>query len=259
MLARVPEAEARLYDALRESFGRDVRTGVHLSSLLNPLKTYWDQRNGRPPLTDRDIGYFTAGRGHEDILTKLLATDFESTPEEEIDGIHCRPDFRAVTSRVIPAGEYAEFKTRRSNLPKTDTEAQDALRSYRDQVRGYMALKRREQMYLIVLSLLEGKIHKNPLSQSQPVIAVYRETMTPDELTAEWTELQNRRTLLQLGVKAMLPLCPAWMCGRWVKNPEYDPATDNKSRFNYFAVCPHYEPCQPQKRDPNRGAKRGSE
>ncbi|HSE45001.1 MAG TPA: hypothetical protein VLA89_06700 [Gemmatimonadales bacterium] len=250
MLTRVPEAEARLYDALRESFGRDVRTGVHLSSLLNPLKTYWDQRNGRPPLTDRDIGYFTAGRGHEDILTKLLATDFESTPEEEIDGIHLRPDFRAVTSRVIPAGEYAEFKTRRSNLPKTDTEAQDAFKSYRDQVRGYMALKRREQMYLIVLSLLEGK-GRDPLSPSQPVIAVYRETMTPDELTAEWTELQNRKTLLELGVKAMLPLCPAWMCGKWIKQPQ-----DAKDKFKYHPLCPHYESCQPQNRDPKRGAKR---
>jgi hypothetical protein len=246
LLTRDPAAERCLYEVLRESFAQDTRDGIHLSSLLTPLKEHWRRTSPPVPLTDSEIGYFTAGRGHEDILTRLLVEDFESTPEEVIDGIHLRPDFIAITNRVIPKGSHAELKTRRMNLPKTDAEAQTAFDTYRAQIRGYMALKRQPEMYLIVLSLLEGKT-KDPLSTSQPVIAVYKETMTDAELEHTRADLQNRKALLGAGVWSLLPLCPAWQCGGWRKA---------ESTWVYIVKCPYYAKCRPDLKDPKRGMKR---
>lgn len=238
MLARDPDAEKRLYDALRASFGTDERTGVHLSGLLNPRQTFYRARDPRP-LTNLEIGFFTAGRGHEDIVSRLLGSgDFELTPEEEIDGIHLRPDFLAKNDKIIPQGRHAEFKTRRSNLPKTDELAQDVFQSYRDQVRGYMALKRQREMYLIVLSLLEGKT-KDPLSRSGPVIAVYRETMADEELRTEREKILLNKSLLEIGVPSLMPLCWEFVCVEWV-NKELK------------AKCPYHPDCHPELKDPKR-------
>jgi hypothetical protein len=54
VIARDSRAEARLYDALRAQFGKDdtKRTDVHLSALLNPMQTHWQNVLGRPPLTN---------------------------------------------------------------------------------------------------------------------------------------------------------------------------------------------------------------
>jgi hypothetical protein len=249
-LSRVPEVEKRLYDALRGSFGTDERTGIHLSALLNPLQEYWRRQEGRPPLTDTEIGYFTAGRGHEDILARLLKDDFELTTEEEIEGIHLRPDFRALNDKIIPAGAHAEFKTRRSNLPKTDEEAQRVFQSYRDQVRGYMALKNQPEMYLIVLSLLEGR-NGDPLNPTRPVIAVYRETMSPSELADLRSALIMRKGVLVAGAHSLLPLCWEFLCGKWTKKKEWKHSV---AVWEYEPKCPYHGKCQPQLRDPKRGA-----
>jgi hypothetical protein len=224
---------------------------MHLTSLLNPRQTYWRALDPLP-ITDAEIGFFSGGRGHEDAVGKLLTADFIETPEVEIDGIHMRPDFQAVSDRIIPLGEYAEFKTRRSNLPKSDEEANDpkkGLGSYRDQVRGYMALKRRPTMYLIVLSLTEGKT-RDPLSSSAPVYAVYKETMTQEELTATREHLISMKILLGSPAGSdMMPLCWSWLCGKWVKALVRDGGA-----WSYVPRCPYYPKCAPQLSDPNRGA-----
>jgi hypothetical protein len=254
MIARDLVAERALYDALRASFGQDERTGTHLSALLNPLQEYWRRVEGRT-VTDADLMYFTAGRGHEDILSRLLGQDFELTPEAEIEGIHLRPDFRAISDRIIPKGKHAEFKTRRANLAKTDEEAQEAYKSYREQIRGYMALKDQDEMYLIVLSLLQGSKGDG----TKPVVAVYKETMTRGEMLALRTALIQRKILLESGVTSLLPLCWEFLCGKWVKKTEKVTAEDGwkstKATWTYEPECPHYASCKPQLRDPRRGAK----
>ena len=233
MIARCPELEPKWYDALRESFGSDAREGIHLSALLSPRQEFWKHVDPRP-LTDDELGYFTAGRGHEDALVRFLGADFKITESTEIDGIHLRPDFEAVSDRIVPRGAHVEFKTRRSNLPVNDDEAQTDFSNYRAQVRGYMALKRMNEMYLVVFSLTEGKTG-DPLSRSHPVFAIYRETATDAELEQEREKLQARRRGLldALAVSSAdaplpfntnrlefltLPLCEAWMCGK--RRPE---------------------------------------
>lgn len=244
-IRREPEREKGLYDVLRESFVRTERTGIHLTSCLEPRLHYWSRLKPQP-LTDAEIGYFAAGRGHEDAVGKLLVEDFVETPEEEIDGIHLRPDFQAVTNRIIPKDEFAEFKTRRSNLPKTDEEAATVFESYRDQIQGYMALKDRFEMYLIVLSLLEGKDRKDPLSTSKPVFAVYKETMTRPELVAKRSDLLARRQLVEKENPKVMPLCAAWKCVRNVKTP---------SGWQRVAACKWHRDCRPDLVDPQRECK----
>jgi hypothetical protein len=252
MLERMPDLEIALYEVLRESFIEQdlTRTGLHLTALLNPRQTYWRNLDPRP-LTNAEIGFFSAGRGHEDAVAKMLVQDFIETPEATIDGIHLRPDFQAISDRIIPCGEYAEFKTRRSNLPKSDEEANDpqrGLTTYRDQIRRYMALKRRTSMYLIVLSLTEGKT-RDPLSTSAPVYAVYKETMTTQELIEERSYLISMRILLQSPAGAQqMPLCWEFLCGKWHKALVRDGGT-----WSYIPRCPYYENCKPWETDPQRG------
>jgi hypothetical protein len=246
----MPDIEQRLIVALKEAFGKDTRTGLHLTDLLNPRQTYWKQLDPQP-ITDAEVGYFSAGRGHEDALSKLIGTDFELAAEDCIDGIHLRPDFRALSDRIIPRWEYCEFKTRRSNLPKSDDDANDPKRglvTYRDQIRGYMALKRRPAMYLIVLSLTEGKT-RDPLSTSAPVFAVYKETMTEEELAAIRDHLQAMKILLASPAGSdQMPLCWAFLCGKWVKALARDGGA-----WSYQPKCPWYGKCKPEETDSNRG------
>jgi len=253
MLARQPDIETKLYDVLRESFASQRRDGLHLTDLLNPRQYYWKQLDPQP-LTNGDIGFFAGGLGHEDAVARLLKEDFHETPEDIVDGVALRPDFVARSSRIVPEGSYVEFKTRRSNLPKSDDEANDPARgltTYRDQIRGYMALKQRPEMYLLVLSLTEGKT-KDPLSSSAPVFAVYKETMTPEELAQTRDTLMSRKILLQspAGVD-QLPLCWAFLCGKWTKALVRD-----GGGWSYQPKCPWYDKCRPQDTDPNRGGRR---
>lgn len=249
MLVRDPDAEVRLYDVLRESFGNDVRTGTHLSALLNPVQEHWRRTKPPIPKTNAEIGYFIAGRGHEDAIARLLEKDFVETVEEVVDGIHLRPDFVAVSDRIIPKGSHAELKTRRMNLPLLNSDLNKAFQTYRDQVRGYMALKRQSEMYLIVLSLLEGKT-KDPLSKSEPRIAVYKETMGELELLNLRNELQARKYDLEHGNWNQLPLCWDFLCGKWTPIK-----VGTEKKFVYLPKCPYYQACRPDLKDPKRGMK----
>jgi len=90
------------------------------------------------------------------------------------------------------------------------------------------------------------------LSSSAPVFAVYKETMTPEELAQTRDELISRKILLQspAGVE-QLPLCWAFLCGKWTKALVRD-----GGGWSYQPKCPWYEKCRPQDTDPNRGGRR---
>ncbi len=290
MIARCLALEVNFYDCLRESFGPQARGGIHLSGLVSPRQEFWQHAVPMVP-TDDELGYFTAGRGHEDALQRFLGQDFKHTEEALIDGILLRPDFEAISNRIIPLGEHAEFKTRRANLPKNDDEAQEAFSHYRHQVRGYMALKRRNTMYLVVFSLVEGKTG-DALSRSHPVFAVYVETMTDAELEAERQALQARRATLLLARAAhaagdtnavemellMMPLCEDWMCGKataampikcltpgcgkeyessikWARQHGAQTGHNIPVKWGYLPRCKWYQYCRPWEIDSSRGGR----
>jgi hypothetical protein len=279
VLTRQPDLEVKLYDALRESFGSADREGIHLTDLLTPRKKFWAHVEPLPP-TDGELGFFTAGRAHEDALQRFLGKHFVLSLPYRVEGIDMRPDFQAITNDIIPATQYAEFKTRRSDLPKDDHEANEKLSNYREQIRGYMTLLGRDEMYLIVLSLVEGKNPYDKFSKSKPIFAVYKETMTFEEREEMLARLFHNHRFLQAAlmteskdIAGILPLCPAWQCGKHVATlpvtcscgKEYktqsfaDKHADETGhwidfKWQYVPACKWYGSCKPHLIDKTRKA-----
>jgi hypothetical protein len=225
-------ATAALLDSVRASFTAP-REDIHLSDLVAaPRRAYW-QRVLPLPATDDEIGYWVAGRGHEDALGRIS----DLVPSEErawLPGegtssgaapIVFRPDF-------FWRGRPAEFKTRRANLAEPGQEAV-IYDSYIEQLRGYCAMLGVTEGYLIVLSLLEGR-DTNPLTPTRPEIRVYDVCFEAQELAAMREQLAQRRTALEAELVAdsvermaaalgerrpriapsRLALCKPWLCGK---------------------------------------------
>lgn len=231
---RAPALERTLLDQIRASFGNDARDGIHLSDLLNPRRSYWQRVLPMSP-TDHEIGYWVAGRAHEDALGRVAGLEaveqrfFYVLPAADAHAalvpISYRPDFNWL-------GQFAEFKTRRANLAQPGEEAV-VYDSYLDQLRGYCSIEGRTQARLIVFSLLEGE-RGNPLNPTHPEFAVYNVEFTQQELDNELAQLHERRDAFEaellghafeslgaaLGGRAphvepsRLPLCKPFMCGK---------------------------------------------
>lgn len=229
-IRRHPTLEAHLLDEMRRSFAEQERTTekIHVSDLLTPRRAYWSRVLPRP-LTDEEIGYFVAGRGHEDAVGRVSGVTQGET--REIDGIWLRADF--YTS--IPL----EFKTRRRGLAETDEDAAERYGHYIDQLRAYCALLEREAGWLWVLGLVAPTGSGNG---TRPEFQVWEITFTRDELQKEREELRVRRDALRVAwemasrqsatnlptvkILAPLPLCPAWQCGRAVPTQLEPPVCD---------------------------------
>lgn len=278
---------AALLTQMRNSFGLNVRDGIHLSDLLNPRRSYWARVLPMPP-TDDEVLYWTAGRGHEDALGRIAGLD--STPQQfyAVEGgeaISYRPDFTW-------QGLKAEFKTRRANLAQEGEETV-VYDSYLDQILGYCSIENERRATLIVFSLLEGRSN-DPLRPTHPEIRVYDVEFTQQELDNKREELLTRRadferelvahSMEQLAAAAgdrlariersAQALCKAWMCGKPTKvvdEPEFcrtcnkaithrpgalrnsHDVTPKQAHWEYVARCKYYGFCRPQDVDPTRG------
>ncbi len=219
-LTRRDDLEALLLDEMRRSFAESERTTaeIHVSDLLSPRKAYWSRVLPRP-VTNDEIGYFVAGRGHEDAMARVSGV----TPGETrvVDGITLRCDF--YTS--IPL----EFKTRRRKMAKDSDDAADRYGEYVRQTKSYCALLNRPAAWIWVLGLVD----KQDDGSTKPSFQVWQVEFTPEELAEERTRLMTERDaletawqtvllhlklgkndlgLLQEAVKG-LTLCPPWQCG----------------------------------------------
>ena len=204
-ITRRPDLEAFLLDEMRDTFSRDERTEdeIHVSDLLSPRKAYWSRVRPKP-LTDDEIGYFVAGRAHEDAVGRISGV--EAAAPRTIEGIRLRPDF--YTS--IPL----EFKTRRRKLAADPTEAVHRYDGYIDQCRAYAALLERPAAWLWVLGLVSEQADRS----TKPEFQVWHLDFTPVELEETRRQLHLRRDLLREAWAQRdhegLPLCPAWQCGK---------------------------------------------
>lgn len=224
--------EAALLAQIKASFGDNVRDGIHLSDLLNPRRAYWGRVLPLAP-SNSDVLYWTAGRGHEDVLGRIAG--LQATPQRFWNGISFRPDWELPSLVVEGELDPTEFKTRRSNLPDPGDE-EVVFDSYLDQLRGYCAVRFQRRGNLVVLSLLEGR-GNDPLKPTEPVLAFYEVEFTEEELERERANLEDRRNQFEAVVVAAsiealaaavggrqpaldpalhkaLPLCKAWMCGK---------------------------------------------
>lgn len=286
-IARSAARERILLDAFRASFAREERTGVHLSDLMKPRKSFWGRRLPIPP-TDTECLYFLAGRGHEEVFARLCGVQVGATEVKHVPipglvageqrfkhVISYRPDFRW---DELPM----EFKTRRKNLAKPGEEAL-VYDEYIEQHRGYCALDGVPGGFLAVLSLLEGS-NGDPLTPTRPELAVYEIVYQAEELAVTEARLIELRDAfiasLEQGDHATLPLCPAWACGKnrkHVLEPAYcveckreyaEPwaskhtntkvgaghtVRPEKVAWSYEPRCKFYVFCRPQLVDATRG------
>ena len=294
-ITRRPDTETWLLDEMRRSFGDGARPEMHLSDLLNPRKGYW-ARVSPKPVTDDEIVYFLAGRGHEDVFGRI--SGLERGKPQRAFGIVYTVDFHK--------GSFCELKTRRRNLAPEGFEA-ERYNSYIEQCKGYCALERGRlatqhgvitsswnHCELIVIALVQQQED----GSTKPEIGVYDLEFTEQELDDNLIELQQRagtlEYLLQLvknpdyskhEAARLLPLCWDWMCGKrssemvtkpycttckrefqtdWGIGKHVDSKTGRghavtKATYRYFYKprCKYYSECQPFRDDPNRGGELG--
>jgi hypothetical protein len=201
-VTRNADKETVILAALRDSFD-EVRSGVHLSDLLNPRQSAF-KRLMPLPLTESEILYFLAGRGHEEVFARLAgvqvgasAIKYSKIPgfisgEGRIKhGISYRPDFRW-------HGAPTEFKTRRANLAKPGEESR-VYDHYLEQLKMYCALDEQPYGQLIVFSLLEGR-SGDPLNPTHPELAVYDVQFSPGDMTYMETYLIEMSTKFTLAL-----------------------------------------------------------
>lgn len=141
-VVRDPSVEEFVFTEMRRVLSRP-REGVHVSDLLALRKAYWNRVSPKE-LTEDEILYFTAGRGHEDIVRSLSQVERGQAIVSEA-GVHYTPDF--YTNFPI------ELKSRRSGYIPKDEEVRDKFDHYLDQLGFYCSLSNRPAGWLWVLFL----------------------------------------------------------------------------------------------------------
>lgn len=208
-LVRDPSVETFVLDEMRRVLTRG-RDGVHVSELLALRKAYWN-RVAPKPLTVEEVLYFTAGRGHEDIVHSLSQVE-RGGPVLSAEGIFYTPDF--FTNFPI------ELKSRRGGLIPPDEDAAKYFEQYVEQLSFYCALAHRTQGWLWVLFLTALREQNRDLGyrRTKPDFRAYRLELTEADLEHYRAEASRRAALLKAAEEAKdyrsLPLCPQFMCYR---------------------------------------------
>jgi hypothetical protein len=273
---RQPEAEAAILNQLRASLAAEARTEeeIHVSDLLAPRQAYWSRVLPLPP-TDDEVGYWIAGRGHEDAVGRL--PDVHRGATHTVDGILLRPDFEWGAE-----GEILEMKTRRRALVDTPEEADQRYASYARQCLSYAALLGEGYARLIILGLVHP--HGDG-GATRPAWQVWRIEFTPEEIAREVLRLRATRDALRAAWAARdpkdVPLCEAWLCGKAIPHMATKPRCETCQRdferdwgitkhresksgaghvvtpatytWGWEPRCRWWSACQPYRVDPTRG------
>lgn len=249
-IQRHPGIEAWVLDAARAHLTRRPRTGIHVSDLTTPRKAYWSRILPKE-LSNRDVLYFIAGRGHEDVLVALAGLkqyhkvrgEWLGTPDDpyaEGDGV--RYEIDVVTPTQDGDETPIEFKTNRRATVIDASQVEEQYGHYLAQLGRYCSIVNRLTSYLLVLHLMarnlslvdeaqdgeevDDTVAPNEVSpfawikRSEPVLVTYQVDWTPQELETIRQEMAVGRRLLEAAIEAQdhtsLPECPPWMCGREV-------------------------------------------
>lgn len=236
-LKRKKSREAELYDVSRTWLEKDERTpGIHASSLLDPLKGFWDTMNPGP-LPNRLVTMFMVGKVlHAFILgAHAGAVDINTSDGGSSDsglGYVYSPD-------LVHEGMVREVKTSRSFYEPQDVGDVD---NYVEQLLTYMAPTNtlESELWVLFLNL------KDETGRTAPAFRCYSVRISQEHLDAVKEQLkattQQLATAIEKKDPAGLPLCREWKCG--ARN------------------CEHYDLCQPEGRYgtpkfDNPGATRG--
>ena len=202
-----------LYAAAQNYLDRK-RSGIHVSYLLMPRKRYFAEVVPRKP-TRREIGYFLAGRAHEEVVMVATHLGRRRKVTGSWEGIGYEIDALATSGdgQETPT----EFKTNRR--PKV-LEPSEVLAEYElaiAQLGSYVAAKKdRGTGYLVEFHLKAQ--NEEERGDSEPRLVVYQIDWSDEELESirMWMRLRRDMILEALAKRdhTILPQCPEWACGK---------------------------------------------
>jgi hypothetical protein len=201
MIAENPSARDRIMD-MAKRYLSGAREGIHVSSLIYPLKHYYRVRHPDVALSDRLVGLFIAGRGHHSVIQMLAA--LPQYREVRVEWMGIRGTIDIFEDRVV------EIKTTRVQTPLTPERVAREHREWIDQIRYYCAMvgSGRAQLWVFYLGLRDGSGRLTPHLQVFDVDA--------GDLEAARAEMLGRKQVLERalssGDPSLLPRCPDWMC-----------------------------------------------
>lgn len=197
---------SELYNKLRNHLTH-TREGIHVSDLINPLRAYFEKTNPSP-LTEDEIGFFTAGRAHHELLQLIFpGQNVEVEDDIEWEGILGHID-------VVGDREPTEIKTSRAWYITEPEKLWEENSSYIRQLSYYCAIKNSPYGKLIVF-LLANRVRRDDGSNCMlPRLTVYR--IKFHDLEGIRDEMRKRRDLLKYALEnkkpELLPPCPEWAC-----------------------------------------------
>lgn len=242
-IKRNKKLEEQIYGRLEKYFERQTeeRTGIHVSGLITPRKAYW-QAVDPQPLTRREIGFFTAGRAHHEIILQAMkGKKLDESPDRKLEtdegtkewkGIFYSPDYRL--------GFLAEIKSTRKQSAPDESDLETEYETYLNQLTKYMAVENEGRASLVVFFLSMKLDNKN--KATEPTLYSYDVVLSPEELEEIRKEMLKTKKALEKAIETKnykpLPLCPEWQCygGGW-----YGEAFEN---------CKWYNKCKPEGRYP---------
>jgi len=192
----------QILEAAKRYLGRQ-REGIHVSSLIYPMKHYYRAKYPDAALSDRLVGFFMAGKGHHSIIQMLASQPQYREVSVEWMGIRGTID--------IFQDSVVEIKTTRIQSLLTPERVAGDHQEWILQIKYYCAMtgSTRAQLWLFYLGLREGDQRR-----TTPTLQVF--DVDPGDLEAIRAEMLGRKQLLKKAVAtnnpSLLPPCPAWMC-----------------------------------------------
>ncbi|MCG2717236.1 MAG: PD-(D/E)XK nuclease family protein [Nanoarchaeota archaeon] len=179
------------------------RNGIHVSDLLFPRATYFSKISPQP-LTDKEVGYFVAGRAHHEVIEALAGNKRFRENTVTWNGIEGNIDF----IENVPV----EIKTTRA---QTVASPEKLNKHYLDQLGYYCAMTDSNNGRLVIFYLGARETASDGKRVMTPKFKVF-DIKYPD-LESIRKDMISRKDLLMNAVKTKdftsLPKCPEWKCG----------------------------------------------
>lgn len=184
----------------RQFLGRP-RSGIHVSDLLFPRRAYFTKKHPEVKLTEREVGYFIAGRAHHEVIEALAVSPEYHEQSVEWNGIRGCID----VYNDMPV----EIKTTRAMKIRGGRELVDEYPHYFEQIGMYCAMARCNRGWLLIFYLNARENNSNT-----PKLVAHEVRF--EDLGAIRREMAERKRVLEEALikndPGILPQCPGWMC-----------------------------------------------
>jgi len=194
----------RILHAVRERLQAEERSGIHVSDLVFPRKS-WFTKHYPKPLLDEECLYFIAGRAHHEVVENLIASEEMREVKMEWNGIVGTVDC------IEGDGYPVEFKTTRAVSPYTPETVPN---HYILQLGMYVAMLNQGKnsgtgiLVVLYLSQLERKFSGR--RRSVPKLSAY--PIHYADLDSLRGEMVLRKLMLEGPEAPPMNTCEPWLC-----------------------------------------------